>query len=149
MTNVEHQCISLDNSDTTTNLNGVANTVVPWDTATPVMNEGDWTAGTNRIQTDFTGVIRLSCNLHTTSTGTRNSIGMRFRQNTVEIGPRCEGSYIRNNGGVDEFTLFLYYVVACTNGDDFDVVTIRHGSDTVATTMATAGTSSFIAERVR
>ena len=141
----KHTCAIYRNTDTSTDMNKAA-VIVPWGTTT--RQDPDFTITANRVTCNFTGWVKVYCNLHYgTTTVIRTTPGIQFFKNAVAHGAISCSSYNRDAPTSMESSTALYEIIQVTSGDIIEVRCSVHGAVGVQN-MSTSGTSVLFLERL-
>jgi hypothetical protein len=136
------------NSDIATNLNNVTATTVPMDGAMITSGTG-WAINGNGIQlTGPRSFVRCSYVIHVREAFARGNLLTSLALNGTLFGPVCAHGYIRNANGHQESSYCMPGTwVGMQSGDIITIQTIRE-ANAGNITMATAGTSQLLLERL-
>ena len=142
------------NTNTTTNLSlntGQFTTVIPlFGTINTINSSTSFSPVVNGVEVLFDGFVEISSNVHIFSTGQRSGLQMRLRKNAVPEGPIGSTGYIRAVTGHNESSLHISnYYMAVSTGDVISVGIRRESTNTTATTLSAAGSSSISIRRVK
>lgn len=139
------------NVDIATNMNNLTQTTVPIDGALFTSGTG-WAINGSGIELTGPGLtnelIRVSFSVHVTGAFNRGNMILRASLNGALFGPIAAHGYIRNNSGHQESS----YVISGTwvemnTGDIITVESLREAAAGTLT-MAAAGTSQLLLERL-
>ena len=136
------------NADTATNLNNLTQTTIPIDGAMTTSGVG-WAINGNGIElTGPDSLVRVSFSVHVNATFNRCNMLLRASLNGGLIGPIAAHGYIRNANGHQETSYSMPgHWVSMTTGDIITVESLREAAAGTIS-MASAGTSQLLLERL-
>jgi len=136
------------NSDIVTNLNNLTQTTVPIDGALTTVGIG-WSINGNGIElTGPDSWVKVTFNVHVNASFNRGNMLLRASLNGTLIGPIAAHGYIRNGNGHQESSYSMPgHWVFMSNGDVITVESLREAAAGTIT-MAQAGTSQLLLERL-
>ena len=137
------------NTDIATNLNNLTQTEIPVDGTMTQLGSG-FSINGNGIQltTDSQAWVKCSCSIHVTAAVLRANMIVRFARNGTLFGPVAAHGYIRNGNGHQESSYSLPGTWILMQPNDIITIESLREANAGTVTMASAGTSQFLLERL-
>ena len=136
------------NADIATNLNNLTQTTIPIDGAMITNQTGFAINGSGIELTGADAYVKCSFSIHVSETFNRGNMTVRLSKNGVLFGPVAAHGYIRNANGHRESSYTIGYTwTKMVTGDIITVESLREAAAGTIS-MASAGTSQLVLERL-